>query len=141
MTFVIFFLIVFGIVGLYLGYKWYNQRYYISLYDGNMVRYLDIPPFSERISSSSDELRGECVLSIGTSSDQISHFFKSMCDRYGYIYTGTENGLTMEVRKNYVIEGTFSEGKIKLEWEPVLNDKLKKKSESLFKKTEAKKKN
>ena len=46
MTFVLFFLIVFGLLGIYLGYGWYMQRYYVTLYDGNMTRYLDIPPFS-----------------------------------------------------------------------------------------------
>ncbi|MEW6713289.1 MAG: hypothetical protein AB1403_25940 [Candidatus Riflebacteria bacterium] len=135
LTFVIFFLVVFGIVGLYMGYKWYNQRYYITLYDGNMVRYLDVPPFTERISSGSDELRGVCVLSVGTSLDQVSHFFKSLSDRYGYLYSGDNQTLSIEVRKNYVINGSFADGKLRLEWKPVLNDKLQKKADSLFKKS------
>lgn len=135
LTFVIFFLVVFGIVGLYMGYKWYNQRYYITLYDGNMVRYLDVPPFTERISSASDELRGVCVLSVGTSLDQVSHFFKSLSDRYGYLYSGDSQTLSIEVRKNYVINGSFADGKLRLEWKPVLNDKLQKKADSLFKKS------
>lgn len=139
LTFVIFFLVVFGVVGLYLGYKWYNQRYYIGLYDGEMVRYIDVPPFAERISPSSDELRGECVLSVGTSVDQVNHFLRSMADRYGYIFAGDSSSLTLEVRKNYVIKGVYDSGKLKLEWQPVLNDKLKKKADALFKKTEKKK--
>ncbi len=134
LTFVIFFLVVFGIVGLYMGYKWYNQRYYITLYDGDMVRYLDLPPFTERISSGSDELRGVCVLSVGTSLDQVSHFFKSLADRYGYLYSGDNQSLTIEVRKNYMINGTFADGKLRLEWQPVLSDKLQKKADALFKK-------
>ncbi len=140
LTFVIFFLVVFGIVGLYMGYKWYNQRYYIALYDGNMVRYLDVPPFTERISPSSDELRGECILSVGTSLDQVNHFFKSVADRYGYIFSGDRQTLSLEVRKNYVIKGEFDNGKLKLEWQPVLNEKLKKKADALFKKKETTKK-
>lgn len=133
LTFVVFFLIVFGIVGLYLGYQWYNQRYYITLYDGNMTRYIDMPPFAERISSANRELIGECIISIGTSSEQASHFFKSMCDRYGYLFVLKENGLTMEIRKNYAIEGDYTEGKLKLTWKPVLSEKMKKRAQSLFK--------
>ncbi|GAB4269472.1 MAG: hypothetical protein Kow0029_05480 [Candidatus Rifleibacteriota bacterium] len=135
LTFVVFFLVVFGIVGLYMGYKWYNQRYYIVLYDGNMTRYLDVPPFSERISPASDELRGECVLSIGTSAEQVIHFLKSMSDRYGFLFSGEGDSISIEIRKNYVVKGKFEDGKLKLEWTPVLNEKLKKKADSLFKKS------
>lgn len=134
LTFVVFFLIVFGIAGLYLGYQWYNQRYYIALYDGNMTRYLDMPPFAERVTSSNLELTGECVISIGVSSDQASSFFKSMCDRYGYMFSSKENGLIMEIRKNYAINGDYSEGKLKLTWKPLLNDKMKKRAEAMLKK-------
>lgn len=140
LTFVVFFLIVFGLVGLFMGYKWYNQHYYVALYDGNMVRYIDIPPFSERISSASDELRGECILSVGTSSEQINHFFKSMCDRYGYLFYSKDEGIVIEIRKNYIIKGTFGDNKLKLVWTPQLSDKLKKKADGLFKKTEEMKK-
>lgn len=136
LTFVIFFLVVFGVVGLYLGYQWYNQRYYIALYDGQMVRHLDVPPFTERLSPATDELRGECLLSVGTSFDQASHFFKSVADRYGYIYSGNEKGLTLEIRKNYQVTGAYADGKLRLTWQPVLNDKLKKKADALFKKAE-----
>lgn len=140
LTFVVFFLIVFGIVGLFMGYKWYNQRYYIALHDGSMVRYLDVPPFTEKLSSANDELRGECILSVGTSTDQVNHFFKSMCQRYGYIFSSKDGVIKVEIRKNYAISGTFSDGKLKLEWKPVLSAKLKKKADDLFKKTEEKKK-
>ncbi|NCB38943.1 MAG: hypothetical protein EOM80_09245 [Erysipelotrichia bacterium] len=133
LTFVVFFLIIFGIVGLYLGYKWYNQKYYIALYDGNMTRYLDIPPFAERLTPSNRELLGECSIAIGTSSDQTNHFFKGTCDRYGYIYSLKENFFTIELRKNYVIKGEFADGKMKLTWTPSLNDKMKKRAQALFK--------
>ena len=130
--FVIFFLIIFGLVGIYFGYQWYNQRNYINLYDGDMTRRIDTPPFAERLTSSDRELLGECVLSIGTSLDQTSDFYKGMSDRYGYMFALTETGLSMEIRKNYSVVGTFAGGKLTLNWNPILNAKMKKKAESLF---------
>jgi hypothetical protein len=133
LTFVIFFLIVFGLVGLYLGYNWYNTRYYIALFDDNMTRYLDVPPFCERISPASDELRGECILNVETSESQVKNFYKSMCARYGYVFKEMENGLQMDIRKDYVIKGAFKDNKLTLSWQPSLNEKQKKKAASLFK--------
>jgi hypothetical protein len=132
LTFVVFFLIVFGLIGLYMGHKWYKHRYYITLYDDTMVRYLDVPPFGERVSPSTDEFRGECILSVGTSAEQVKDFYKTFCDRNGYIFKGTDYGLQIEIRKNYEIKGTFKDSKLVLEWDPVLNDKQKAKAESLF---------
>ena len=125
-------LLIVGGIGIYYGYQWHSQRNYIVLYDGSMTRNIDTPPFAERLSSSDRELIGECVLAIGTSLEQTSDFYKSMSDRYGYLFNVTEGGLTMEVRKNYKVTGTFAEGKLTLTWTPVLNEKLKKKAQSLF---------
>ncbi len=130
--FVVFFLIIFGLVGIYFGYQWYNQRNYIVLYDGEMTRRIDTPPFADRQTSSDRELIGECVLSIGTSLDQTRDFYKTMSDRYGYLFVLTESGMTMEIRKNYVVVGKFNGGQLTLNWNPVLTEKLKKKAQTLF---------
>ena len=120
-------LLIVGALGLYFGYKWYNERYYVTLYDGNMVRYIDIPPFCERETPASGELTGKCVLNIGTSVDQASGFYKGMCDRYGYIYSTDKDKIKIEVHRNYVINGEFKDGKLHLKWQPKLNKELQKK--------------
>lgn len=140
MTFVLFFLIVFGLLGVYLGYGWYMQRYYITLYDGNMTRYLDIPPFSERITSANDELRGECVLSIGASSNQAIEFLGAVSSKYGFIFIKNEKGAEIEIHKNYVVKCTIDKNMLKMNWKPKLSEKLKKKYKSLFPNEKSKKK-
>jgi hypothetical protein len=69
---------------------------------------------------------------VGTSAEQVKDFYKTFCDRNGYIFKGTDYGLQIEIRKNYEIKGTFKDSKLVLEWDPVLNDKQKAKAESLF---------
>jgi hypothetical protein len=127
----VFILLIFGLIGLYYGYEWYSQRYYIRLYDGGMVRYIDIPPFAERKGPAENDLIGECVLSINTSDEQYCQFFKSMSNRYGYLCNISEYALTIEVRKNYIISGEFAKGQLKLTWTPVLGDKLQKKAQAV----------
>jgi hypothetical protein len=123
-------LLIVGALGLYFGYNWYNERYYVTLYDGDMVRYMDIPPFCERETPASGELTGKCVLNIGTSVDQASGFYKSMCNRYGYIYSTDNDKIKIEVHRNYIINGEFKGGKLYLNWQPKLNKELQKKLES-----------
>lgn len=129
---VIVFLLILGGVGLYFGYKWHTQRNFINLYDGSMTRQLDMPPFAERVTDAERELIGECVISIGTSHEQTSDFYKSICDRYGYLFTSTDKGLTIEVRKNYSIAGEYKGDKLSLSWTPVLPEKLKKQAQEKF---------
>ncbi len=128
---VILFLFVGGLIGLYFGYQWYNHRYYIKLYDGSMTRYLDVPPFAERLSTADQELIGECTLAIGTSDEQASQFYNSMSNRLGYLFGAKDKGWTIEVRRNYIVSGEFNSGKLNLKWEPVLPDNLKKKAQAL----------
>lgn len=125
---VILFLLVGGLVGIYFGYEWYNQRNFIKLHDGSMIRLLDIPPFAERVTSADKELIGECVLSIGASEEQASQFFNSMSNRMGYLFAASEQGFTIEVRRNYIVKGEFANNKLNLTWEPVLPSGLKKKA-------------
>ncbi len=125
-------LTVAGSIGLYYGYKWHNQRNYIKLYDAGIIRYLDMPPFGERLTDADRELIGNCRIAVGTSRDQTSLFFKSISDRYGFIFTPTEKGFTMEVRKNYRVVGEYSDEKLILDWDPVLNSKQKKEAQEKF---------
>lgn len=131
--FLVLILMVCGLIGIYFGYGWYNQRYFIALYDGGMTRYLDVPPFSERKTSSELELIGQCTLSIGTSDDQAVQFFKSMSNRLGYLCVVKDNKMTIEVRRNYTVNGEFGGGVLKLSWTPVLPEKLKRQAAKLAK--------
>ncbi|EKD84331.1 MAG: hypothetical protein ACD_39C00101G0003 [uncultured bacterium] len=124
------------LVGIYFGNQWFNQKYYIRLFDGDVVRYLDMPPYAERLSSADLEMIGVCDLNIGTSKDQISNFFKSMCNRYGYLCTTSEDGIQMEIRRNYSIKGEYETNRLKLRWTPVLPEKLKAVAAALTPKTD-----
>jgi len=130
---IVLILFVGGIIGLYFGYNWFNQRYYIALYDGQMTRYLDIPPFAERKTHADLELIGECTLSIGTSEKQARDFLNSMSDRLGYMCNDKDGKMIIEVRRNYIITGEFGGGLLKLNWTPVLPETLKKKAAKIAK--------
>lgn len=130
---IILILIVGGLIGLYFGFNWYNQRYYIALYDGSMTRYIDVPPFAERKTSAEFELIGHCVLGVGTSEQQALSFYKSMCNRLGFMFSEKEGSFTIEVRRNYTVRGEYGAGQIKLSWTPVLPEKLKRQAAKLAK--------
>ncbi len=123
----IIFLLIGGLIGIYFGYGWYVERYYIKLYDGSVVRYLDIPPFTDRLNPASDDLKGECILHVGTSFEQAANFFSGVSKRYGYLAAVSGSTLTIDMRKNYRIIGEFKDNKIFLKWQPVLPEGLKKK--------------
>lgn len=130
--YIILFLIIFGLLGIYLSRSWYIEKYYITLYDDKITRYLDIPPFAERISPASDELRGRCKISIGSSASQAFGFLKSVCDKSGYVFRNEKDSVEIEIRKNYIIKCSLVDEKLVLTWTPVLTGKLKQKFEKLF---------
>ncbi len=131
---VILILLVLGLIGIYFGYSWYQEKNFISLYDGDMTRKLDIPPFAERKFSAINDLKGEVTLKVSTSPDQIGMFFKSSCDNYGYTYEGDSEKIQISIRAGYVISGEFKDNLLVLKWNPVLDSKNKKRYEKAFKK-------
>ncbi|PKL48782.1 MAG: hypothetical protein CVV42_08240 [Candidatus Riflebacteria bacterium HGW-Riflebacteria-2] len=133
---VILLVLIVGLVGVYFGNQWFNQRYYIKLFDGDKIRLIDIPPFAERVTSAEHELVGICDINIGTSKDQSNNFLKSMCNSYGYLCTVGENDIKIEIRRQYYIEGKYEGNFLKLRWTPVLPEKLKARAEALNKKSE-----
>lgn len=135
---VILLVFIVGLFGVYYGNQWFTQKYYIRIFDDNLVRYIDMPPYADRLSSSEYELIGVCDISIGTTPDQVNNFLKSMCNRYGYLCTTGENTVQIDIRRNYSINGTYEEGKLKLRWLPILPDKLKLRAEKLAEKVSGK---
>ena len=133
---VLLLVVIIGLVGVYFGNQWFNQKYYIRLYDGSNMRYLDMPPFAERSTSAEYELAGICDINVGTSKDQVNNFLKSMCNRYGYLCTVNEDDIKIEIRRHYYVEGKHEGNLLKLRWTPVLPDNLKARAEALSKKSE-----
>lgn len=131
--FVLLFVVILGLIGVYYGNQYFNQKYYIRLFDGEAIRYLDMPPYAERLTSADHEMIGVCDVNIGTSPDQVTNFLKSTCNRYGYLCTAGEGTVQIEVRRNYVLKGTYEANKLKLRWTPVLPEKLKAAAEALGK--------
>jgi hypothetical protein len=131
---VLLIVVIIGLIGVYYGNQWFNQKYYIRIFDDNVVRYLDMPPYAERITSADYELIGICDISIGTSQDQINNFLKIMCNRYGYLCTTNEDTVQIDIRRNYSIKGTYDTSKLSLRWTPILPEKLKKAAAALAEK-------
>ena len=131
---IILIVVILGLIGVYFGNQWFNQKYYIKLYDGENIRYIDIPPYAERETSADYELVGVCDLNVGTSKDQANDFLKSTCNRYGYLCNVGENDIRIEIRRHYYIEGKYEGNYLKLRWTPSLPDKLKARAEALSKK-------
>ena len=119
---ILWFVLIAGAAGIYFGYHFFSERFYISLYDGDMVRYLDIPPYSIRLSSADDELRGYCKLEIKTSQEQVASFLGGLCSKKGFHFKwlGT-NEFVIIVRPNYEIRGVFKDTTLEMTWTPVLN--------------------
>ncbi len=133
---VLLFVVILGLVGVYFGNQWFNQKYYIRLFDGENIRYVDMPPYGERVTSAELELVGTCDINVGTSKDQVNNFLKSMCNSYGYLCTVGENEIRIEIRRHYFIDGKYEGNLLKLRWTPVLPEKLKARAEALGKKSE-----
>lgn len=129
-------LMVAGLAGIYFGYHWYQERFYLRFYDGEMVRYMDLPPYSDRLSPARDELRGYCQIRIGTTHEQANQFLHNVCDRYGYVFSASQEagrgGFLIQVRRDYPIEGRYSaDNLLTLTWQPVLTGSNKAKAEKL----------
>ena len=133
---VLLIVVIIGLIGVYFGNQWFNQKYYIRLFDGDNIRYLDMPPYAERATAAEFELTGVCDINVGTSKDQVNNFLKSMCNRYGYLCTVNEDDIRIEIRRHYSVEGKHEGNLLKLRWAPVLPDKLKARAEALGKKSE-----
>jgi len=130
---VIFIVVVLGLVGVYFGNRWFNEKYYIRLFDGENIRYLDVPPYGERITDAELELIGVCDLNIGTSKEQSNDFLENACNRYGFLWVAEEDSIRIELRRNYLIKGDYQGNQLKLRWTPILPEKLKARAETLIK--------
>ena len=118
-------LLVIGGVLLYLARNAYYERYYLTLYDGGMTRYLEIPPFATRKTPVSYELAGVTVLEIGITPDQALSFLGSMCGKKGFVFRQGKEGFEIEITRQYQISGRFGPGSaLVLTWKPRLPEKL-----------------
>lgn len=121
-----------AVVLLYLGNIAYVEHYYIAFYDGEMVRYIDVPPFAKRITPASEELSGRFSSDIEVVAEQTNAFLKSICDRRGFTFRKGEkdNQFDIEIRPGYFVKGKYSGSKMHLVWNPILPESLKAKVES-----------
>ncbi len=126
--------LIFGAIGLYFGYYFFLEKNYIALYDGNIVRYLDIPPYCSRETPATHELKGECTIRIGTSNEQMNSFFGSMCHRKGFIFETDENNkkIKISIPGGYAVTGQYTENELILSWDPVLSAKQLTRYRKLF---------
>lgn len=119
-------LLVVGGILLYFARGSYNERYYITLYDDGMVRYLEIPPFATRKTPVSYELAGCTVLEIGIAPDQAMNFLSGMCGKKGFIFRQKKDGFDIEITRQYLLSGLFGQGSnLILSWKPRLPEKLR----------------
>lgn len=125
--FFIFFIILAIII--YIGYEYYIEKYYIKLYDNDMIKYLDIPPYSKRITPSYYELLGECKVKTFLTLDEIKYFYSSTLVKKGYSIKHSEQDYAFEivVGKDYTVKCKYN-GKDDLTflWTPRLNSNLSK---------------
>lgn len=125
---IIFVLFVFGLIALFWGYGLYIERFYIKLYDVDSTRYLDIPPYSTRLTSSDKELVGHCLIRLSLTQEQANDFLSGVCRRYGYNMQVRENSISIVVMSDYVVEGVYDGDYLTFSWEPRLTDALKEKA-------------
>lgn len=122
-------------LGMYFAYGMYINKYYVTFYDYPKNKYLDVPPFAERITSPKLELLGECDIRFNTIDEQISSFFLATSSKHGFSFEkkDSENGGPFEivVKKDYVIYGGFEGNILKLRWTPVLTPSLQVKARKL----------
>jgi hypothetical protein len=119
-------------LGIYYGYGLYINHYYITFYDHPKNKYLDVPPFAERITSPKLELLGECDIRFATIDEQVANFFLSTSSKHGFHYEkkgkDTNSSFEITVKKDYVIYGSFEGNILKLKWTPVLTPNLQMKA-------------
>ena len=123
------FLIILGVIGLYYGHQQYMEKYYISFYDGSITRYLEIPPFTQRISPGYYELFGRCSLRFATAIDQFTMAFESSCRKRGFFLKALKekDSFEVEIAPKYKIHCQFSENVMEMSWNPTLTESLQKK--------------
>lgn len=128
------FLLVLFLVGgtaIWYGYQRYEERYYINLFDGAMVRYIDIPPFGVRQTPASDELRGYAEMVLEAAPEQACNFFGVISQRRGFTFRRNEEKIEIEVRPGYIVKGIIQEDRLSLRWNPVLDESRKKRKAKL----------
>ncbi len=113
--------------GLYWFWGYSTQRNYISCYDGDITRYIDIPPYSKRLSPVEHELIGHAKLEIGVTQDQVNTFLGAMCTRKGFIFRSNPDMLEIEISPTYIMKGTYDQNNLTLLWVPKLSERLQKK--------------
>ncbi|HOY67734.1 MAG TPA: hypothetical protein PLP29_12665 [Candidatus Ozemobacteraceae bacterium] len=118
-------LLLVGGIAIWFGYGVYVERYYIALFDGDMVRYLDVPPYGKRLTPERDELRGHVEMTLETVPDQVCNFFGLLSTKRGYILRRKEAAIEIEIRPGYVVKGLFKDNRLTLDWNPVLNESRK----------------
>ena len=123
----LFFIALVALAAIYWFYGYYNKRYYISCYDGEMTRYLEVPPYTTRKTLVDEELIGRCAMEVGVSQDQVNTFLSSMCQRKGFQFRTKTDGLEIEISPQYIVRGTYSQTTLSLLWKPKLTEKLLKK--------------
>ena len=123
------FLIILGVIGLYFGHQQYMEKYFISFYDGNITRYLEIPPYTQRVSPGYYELFGRCSFRFATAIDQFTMAFESSCRKRGFFLRAMKekNCSELEITPTYKIQCRFSENMLEMSWNPILSEKLQKK--------------
>ncbi len=114
-------LIIVGGIGLWFGYHRYQERYYINLFDGEMVRYIDVPPFGIRLTPADDELRGHAELRLEAAPEQACNFFGAIAARRGFIFRRNDDKIEIEVRPSYIVRGIIREDRLTLNWKPILD--------------------
>ncbi|OQA08672.1 MAG: hypothetical protein BWY66_00894 [bacterium ADurb.Bin374] len=114
-------LILVGGIAIWFGYERYQERYYINLFDGEMVRYIDVPPFGVRLTPADDELRGYAELRLEAAPEQACNFFGAIAARRGFIFRRNDDTIEIEVRPSYLVKGTIKEDRLTLNWKPILD--------------------
>ncbi|MFZ2960318.1 MAG: hypothetical protein WA705_25835 [Candidatus Ozemobacteraceae bacterium] len=117
-------ILIAGLVGLYFGSRWYYDRYYVSLYDGEMTRYFEIPPFAQRKTPVSDELKGTTVLELGIAQEQANTFIAGMANRKGFVFRLNKEGFEIEITPQYKLFGRYKDATVSLSWKPRLPARL-----------------
>lgn len=122
------------VAGLIYGYGFYCEKYYIALYDGEMVRYIDVPPYAKRLDLPANDLKGQCMLEIGTSQDQANTFFGAMAKRRGFVFRTKDKvgEIEFEVSPRYLVKGVFKGNRLALRWTPILTEALQQRYEKVF---------
>jgi len=118
-------MLIVGAAAIWFGHQWYEERYYIGLFDGEMVRYVDVPPFGRRMTPAADELRGYAEMVMETVPDQVCSFFGALSSKRGFLFRRKDSEIEIEVRPGYIVKGIFKENKLTLTWNPILNEAQK----------------